>query len=462
MKLPLVRRPVTRIVLVLYAIGVATALGIAVSWFVLHTFVRVKWPAANAFCTAALRDLDEDWSSSRPERSLARLPAFIEVSLYDTRGSLVTSKQPRPLPPPTPEEQRASASGLVQRRNGGGVIRVSRGDTVLGYAVFDPTLIPPPLWGVLMDLVLISSWICIVGLLIWRTMVRPLQRIANAAEAFGKGDMSARTGVARHDEIGRVASAFDDMSDRISLSREAERELLASVSHELRTPLTRIRVAVDLAEEGDAETARASLADVAEDLTELETLMTNIFSTTRLRMAAATRDDQPVPLQRTDVDLPALVEKAVVHLRHQHPDRPYTLELQGEPRARCIYADAVLVRRAIENLLENAHKYSPPGAPVTVVVNQADDAFRIAVIDRGFGIGPGDLKRVFTPFFRTDRSRSRSTGGVGLGLALAKRVIEAHDGTISLSSEIDAGTTVALVLPIATAPREVESQRHIS
>jgi signal transduction histidine kinase len=332
---------------------------------------------------------------------------------------------------------------------------VLRGTTLIGYEVLMPRFAAPPLRGALMDLAIISSWICIVGLLIWRTLVSPLQKIAAAARAFGEGNMAARTGVDRADEIGQVAEAFDEMSERVSRSREAERELLASMSHELRTPLARIRVAVDLAAEGDCETARASLVDVAEDLDEMEALMSTIFSTTRLQMAAAARDGQSVPLQRSDVDLPALVAKAVAHQRTQHPGRIYSLDVRARPTVRWIRADAILVRRTIENLLDNAHKYSPEGAPVTVEVAEEAGSFRVVVTDRGFGIDPGDLPRIFTPFFRADRSRARATGGVGLGLALAKRVVEAHGGHIAVSSLLDTGTTLTFTLPILDRPATV-------
>jgi signal transduction histidine kinase len=376
--------------------------------------------------------------------------------VYDTRGALVATNVHPPFDAPTSIEQHQTATGLAQRGGARVVSQIRRGDTVLGFVVFEPAPPRPPLWGVAMDLLIISTWISAVGLLVWRTLVRPLQRIANAAEAFGRGNMLARTGVVRRDEIGKVARAFDEMSERIALSREAERELLAGLSHELRTPLARIRVALDLADEGDAETARTSLADVAEELTEIETLMASIFSTTRLALAAAGRDHQPVPLQRTQVDLPTLVERAVARLRAQHPQRPYALETIAGPAGRWIYADAILIRRAVENVLDNAHKYSPAGTPVTIAISQREGAFRIAITDQGFGICPADLPRVFTPFFRADRSRTRATGGVGLGLALAKRVVDAHDGDISVSSQVDVGTTVTFTLPLADAPRDLE------
>ena len=441
----------------LYAIGIATAIGIAGSWYTAHQYIHIEWPASIAMARESLRDVPARWAGGKLQAELDRLRESLgtRVSLYDVDGILVASNVQPPFPPPTPDQRREAASDKPRTHLGAVVIELRRGGAPIGHAVLKRDLPPPPLWGVAMDLVIIASWFSGVGYLAWRTLGRPLQSIASAAEAFGAGNMAARTGVVRDDAIGKVARAFDEMSERIARSREAERELMAGVSHELRTPLARIRVALDLAAESDAETVRASLADVTEDLTELETLLSDVFSTTRLALAAAARDGQPVPLQRADVDLSALVEKAVVHQRAQHPERPFELHVTCDGAERAVRADAVLVRRAIENVLDNAHKYSPAGAPVTVSVGAGDgsraSAFRIAVADRGFGICPDDLARVFTPFFRADRSRTRATGGVGLGLALAKRVIEAHGGQIGISSQVDVGTTVTFVLPALDA-----------
>jgi two-component system OmpR family sensor kinase len=460
-------RPAPRLLLRLYAIGIATAIGIAGSWYAAHSFIQFPWPKNVAIGLEAIQEVPSHWATGDlgAELDRVRRTAGVLASVYDTAGVLVASNVQPPLPAPTPgARQRALDSKTRIDGFGPTVTPIGAGDLLLGFCVFERELLAPPLWGVMMDLLIISTWISAVGFLVWRKLVRPLQKIAHAAEAFGDGDMAARTGVDRGDEIGKVARAFDEMSERIARSREAERELLASLSHELRTPMARIRVALDLAAESDAETARASLVDVTEDLTELETLIGNIFSTTRLEMSARARDDQPVPLQRAEIDLPGLVEKAVAHQRAQHPQRPYTLSLAPDAERRPIYADAILIRRAIENVLDNANKYSPAGAPVTVSVAQEPQSptYRIAVTDRGFGIRASDLPQVFSPFFRADRSRTRATGGVGLGLALAKRVVEAHGGRIEVASQVDAGTTVTFLLPITDRPRDTGAMRNIS
>jgi signal transduction histidine kinase len=113
--------------------------------------------------------------------------------------------------------------------------------------------------------------------------------------------------------------------------------------------------------------------------------------------------------------------------------------------------DSVLLRRAIYNLLDNARKYSEPGSTIRVSASARERGVTIAVADSGIGIDDADLKQVFTPFFRSDRSRARQTGGFGLGLALARRVVEAHGGMIEIMSSIGRGTTVVIKLPTKPA-----------
>jgi signal transduction histidine kinase len=127
--------------------------------------------------------------------------------------------------------------------------------------------------------------------------------------------------------------------------------------------------------------------------------------------------------------------------RHSH------VETAIAPDLPAVEGDAVLLRRALDNLLENARKHSPPGSVLEVrALRRGDDAV-VQLVDHGEGIAPEDLKRLFTPFFRTDRSRTRHTGGVGLGLTLTRRIVEAHAGSIEAESTPGVGTTMTITLP---------------
>jgi signal transduction histidine kinase len=224
---------------------------------------------------------------------------------------------------------------------------------------------------------------------------------------------------------------------------------LANVSHELRTPLARIRVALDLAAEGDAETAREALSEITTDLMELERLVADVLQTAKLDLATG-RAGQALPLlRRGEVEADALIEQAAARFRTAHPGR--TLEVAREPALPILTGDGVLLRRALDNLLDNARAYSDDDEAVRLVASVHDGKLSLEVVDHGIGIAAADLPHVATPFFRTDPSRARRTGGLGLGLSLARRIVEAHGGLLTIESELGRGTTIRVELPVGTA-----------
>jgi len=304
---------------------------------------------------------------------------------------------------------------------------------------------PPGFTGPL--LVLIGGFlILVVGALITaRWIVRPIERLSRTARALGSGDLRARSRLDRSDEIGELGHRVDEMADRIAGLLVTEKELLANVAHELRTPLTRIGVALDLANEGDAEAARASLVEIAVDVSELETIVDDILTAMRFEIAPGKGAAQ-LPLRKALVPPHEITTAAAERLRARHPTRP--LEVIAADDLPSLHVDPALVRRVIDNLLENAHKYTPDrSSSITLAAERDGDRVAFEVRDKGVGISAEDLPRIFTAFFRGDRSRSRETGGVGLGLTLARRIIEAHGGTIEVTSTVNVGTTVRVTLP---------------
>jgi two-component system, OmpR family, sensor kinase len=306
---------------------------------------------------------------------------------------------------------------------------------------------PPPglPWAPL--LTFFGSGVLIVGggaLLSWRWMAQPLAQLSRVARSLGAGDLKARAALARSDELGELGRGFDDMAERIEGLVLTQKELLANVSHELRTPLARIRVALDIASEGDAGAARNSLEEIAVDLGELERMIDDILTTTRMDLQSGAHQATGFPLRLVDVAPSSIALRASERFHARHPERH--LELSVADALPEIHVDATLFRRVIDNLLENAHKYSPEETPIRLGVSNGGSGVVFEVSDQGMGISERDLARVFEPFFRAERSRSRGTGGVGLGLTLAKRIVDAHGGKIELSSSSGAGTRARVSL----------------
>jgi signal transduction histidine kinase len=239
------------------------------------------------------------------------------------------------------------------------------------------------------------------------------------------------------------------MAERITALRRSEKELLANVSHELRTPLARIRLALELVRSGDAARAEGYFADIEDDLGELEELLNGILTTARLDIASGAGGTALPPLRRESIAGRAVIDAARARFAVRHPERKLTGSV--ETAVPDVSADPVLLRRVLDNLLDNAVKFSDPVEPIELDGSRGEDpdALVIRVRDHGIGIGPEDVERVFEPFFRSDRSRTRSTGGVGLGLAVARRIVEAHAGTIVVESSTSEGTCFRVTVPAA-------------
>jgi two-component system OmpR family sensor kinase len=221
---------------------------------------------------------------------------------------------------------------------------------------------------------------------------------------------------------------------------------MGDVSHELRTPLARIRVALELAAE-DPVAAKDVLADVGTDLDEIDQLIGDILTTARL-------DGDKVRLDREPTAVSELVDRASRRFASLHPGRRLERvedDSRGDGRDgdRAVQCDPVLLRRAIDNLLDNAAKYSDAGTPVTLAIQPNGRSVAFEIVDRGIGMSATELELAFTPFWRADDSRTRKTGGVGLGLALARRIARAHGGDVTLSSQPGRGTTARLEVPLA-------------
>ena len=372
---------------------------------------------------------------ARFDAAMARVSARLhgELTLYDPAGHIVRSTA-AVVDGPTATERdtlRGEAKwALAYHRI------VVRSDDRSMIGVYLPAFPGFP-WAFILPLC--ASVLAVAGAAtLWfsRRLVRPLGKLADAARRFGGGHTEARAELRRDDELGDLGRAFDDMADRTSSLITAQRQLMADVSHELRTPLARIRVALELAAE-DPGAAKELLTEVGGDLDEIDQLIADILTTARL-------DAEP-QLARHPTAVGDVADQAADRFCTRHPGR--SLERTGEPAERAIECDPALLRRALDNLLDNAAKYSD--APVTLAVRPNGTAVAFEVVDRGIGMSAEELERAGTPFWRADGSRARKTGGVGLGLALARRIARAHGGDVTLASQPGRGTTARLEIPFA-------------
>jgi len=427
------------IALRIYAFTAAIAVTVMVALYTLPRFVgspHYLEPQAalvqNIVDRLSVRIKDDP---AKFDEAIGRLTMRIrgQLALYDVEGRAMRTIGD-PAAPISEAERRVLDTdkwALSWRRI---VVRSDDG-TMLGVYVpaggFPWNFVLPLAAGVLVVVGAASLWFS-------RRLVRPLRTLAAAARQFGGGDLAARAQLTRRDELGEVGHAFDEMADRTAALLSAQRQLMADVSHELRTPLARIRVALELAVE-DPAAAKDVLADVGGDLDEIDQLIEDILTTARLETTA--------PIARQTATVREIAERASERFRARHPDREIARSINaGDEEIDC---DPVLLRRALDNLLDNAAKYSD--AAIDFEVAPGGDGVAFTIVDRGIGMTEDELRRAGTPFWRADGSRTRTSGGVGLGLALARRIARAHGGDVTLASTPGHGTTARLEVPVHKA-----------
>ena len=279
----------------------------------------------------------------------------------------------------------------------------------------------------------------LLGRVIARAAVAPIRRLTQATEhVTATRDLSRRIEPASEDEIGRLAVSFNAMMDALGRSMSAldasvhaQRQLVADASHELRTPITSMRTNIEIlqqTDETDGPERQRILTDVVGQIEELTLLMNDLID--------LARGDQPHN-QTEDVRLDALIVEAIERARRHAPDTEFLLDLQPT----VIAGIPARLDRAVSNLLENAAKYSPPGAPVHVALRDS----QLVVRDHGPGIHSDDLPHVFDRFYRGAEARAQP--GSGLGLAIVRQVVEQHGGTVSAEPATDGGTLIRVCLP---------------
>jgi two-component system sensor histidine kinase CpxA len=258
-----------------------------------------------------------------------------------------------------------------------------------------------------------------------RDVASPVRALRQTLYRFGQGDLSVRARSKRLDEIGELSRTFDEMADRIQTLLTAERRLLQDISHELRSPLARLSLAAGLLETSD--NPRPAIARVRHNVERLTELVGSLLQVTR-------SEGDPGARNFDQVQLCALLEHVVESCRLEAEARGCSLNLQTS-NAPIVVADQELLRRAIENVVRNAIRYSPEGSSVDVNLACEDSTVAITVRDQGPGVPEQELPNIFKPFYRVDDSRDNQTGGVGLGLAIARRAIVVHGGEIAAKNE---------------------------
>ena len=294
-----------------------------------------------------------------------------------------------------------------------------------------------------------------VGLAAWlsKRITGPVTALTKATQAVSKGD-TTNVPVTSGDELGQMSAAFNRMASSLEAQRELRRRLVSDVSHELNTPLSVIQLEARGLRDG-LQTPEATFDHIIGEVDRLRGLVTDLNS-------LAETEHGELSLSRDEVSIRDLLASELDRWRPQAQARQIDLSLDAGPQLPDLCLDRMRMSQAMGNVLGNAIDCTQDGGNVVLRAGLDDDAvMAISIIDDGVGIDAADLPHVFDRFYRTEDSRLRRRQGRGLGLAIARSIVEAHDGSVDITSEgLGQGATVTVRLPIET--RESPSSAAIA
>ena len=273
----------------------------------------------------------------------------------------------------------------------------------------------------------------------------PLQKLTSEVSQIQAQNLSTQLAVPdSKDEIAQLTSSFNEMLTRLDNAFSTQKQFSANAAHELRTPLAVLQTNLEVFEkkqEPEMIEYRRLFTMIKEQTARLSQLVGTLLDMTNLK--SVPRTDQVTLEELVDevfCDLDPVAEEAGISIHFN--------DSANQDSHTDVTGSYVLLYRAVYNLVENAIKYNRPHGSVSVSVKQENGQAMVLVTDTGIGISPENQKKIFDPFFRVDKSRSRAMGGAGLGLALVDSIAKEHGGTVKVLESSEAGSTIALMLPV--------------
>jgi len=288
----------------------------------------------------------------------------------------------------------------------------------------------------LVAVIMLVTGVAAVLTWVWRSALQPLVALIEAIGRFASGDARARAPEEGPHEIKEVAVAFNEMAVALARQREQQLAFIGGVAHDLRSPLTTLHLAVSLLDQPSTNADRVR-DRIRRQVRHLERMIGDLLDRTRIETGRLELHCEPC-------DLRDLVQRVVEVQREAASMRSFVLRLPDDPvMVRC---DPLRIEQVVTNLITNAVKYSPESSDVEIVLKCDAGTAVIAVADRGLGMTEADRVRVFEPFRRGQNVAN--IAGIGLGLSVARKIVEAHSGTIGVESEPGAGSVFSVHLPL--------------
>ena len=290
----------------------------------------------------------------------------------------------------------------------------------------------------------------IISLTFSQQFINQIKKMLFASNKISNGDFQQRIALPRHvspnemDELQQLAIGFNQMTEKLDKNEQLSKELIGDVSHELRTPLAFIKASIESIADGVITPSPELLQDIQEEIDRLTRLVDDLQELSIIEAGSYVLDKKKVAIEDLIIPLVNQMQSSFKEKGIQ-----FTLEVRGDLPE--INVDIDRIKQVLTNIISNAVRFTPQGGRVELnISNENRSSVKFAIRDSGIGIPRAQLGKIFTRFYRVDKSRSREGGGSGIGLTIAKQLIEAHGGRIwGESSGKNRGTTIAFTLPIA-------------
>lgn len=302
---------------------------------------------------------------------------------------------------------------------------------------------PPDEFHIPFEPIIVAMFASLIfAALLARYFSKPIRNLRSAFEAATTGNLDVRLGPVmgkRHDELADLGHHFDLMANHLRSLMDGQRRLLHDVSHELRSPLARLQAAIGLIRQ-QPETLETYLGRIEREGVRMDKLVGELLTISRLEAGVISSMDE-------EINMDDLISGVVDDARFEAGASGHTVDFSGRSKM-LIKGNAELLHSAIENVIRNAIGHTPAGSKVFVEVRLSSDGSKVllAICDQGPGIPENEISEIFEPFYRGHGSKR--TDGHGLGLAIARRVVEAHGGTVRASNMRYGGLCVELALPV--------------
>jgi two-component system sensor histidine kinase BaeS len=287
-----------------------------------------------------------------------------------------------------------------------------------------------------------------LGVFLARKLTHPLRELTTATRAMAQGELEQQVPVRSQDELGELASAFNQMSADLSRANELRRQMTADIAHDLRTPLSVITGYTEALRDGVLTPMPETFQTLHQEAEHLSLLVEDLRT---LSLA----DAGELTLTRQLLHPHELLERMAAAYLPKAQELEVTLQVTAEANVPPVNVDPERMVQVLGNLVGNALRYTPAGGQISLAATQQGNNVLLTVQDNGVGIAPDELPRIFDRFYRGDVARQTYEGESGLGLAIAKSIVELHEGTITVESSLGEGTTFTVALPAGSYPSRV-------